>query len=59
MAAIYTIRHSGYDLAPAGLIMATAAISFGVILGLRESSRTTLEGDRRVGAGRVGGRGEG
>jgi MFS transporter, MHS family, proline/betaine transporter len=59
MAAVYTIRHSGYDLAPAALVMATAAISFGVILGLRESSRTTLEGDRRAGTGRVGGRGEG
>ena len=44
MAAVYTIRHSGYDLAPAGLVMAAAAISFGVILGLHESSRTTLAG---------------
>lgn len=44
MAAVYMIRHSGYDLAPAGLVMATAAISFGVILGLRESIRTGLVG---------------
>jgi len=42
MAAVYAIQHSGYDLAPAGLVMAAAAISFVVILGLRESSRTSL-----------------
>jgi len=35
MAAVHMIRHSGYDLAPAILIMATAAISFVVILGIR------------------------
>ena len=44
MAAVYTIRHSGNDLAPAILEMATAAISFVVILGLRETSMTSLRG---------------
>jgi MHS family proline/betaine transporter-like MFS transporter len=31
VAAVYVIRQSGYDLSPAGLVMATAAISFLVI----------------------------
>ena len=44
MAAVHMIRHSGYDLAPAILIMATAAISFVVILGIRETSTTSLAG---------------
>jgi MHS family proline/betaine transporter-like MFS transporter len=37
MAAVYAIQHSGYDLAPAVLVMATAAVSFAVILGLPEA----------------------
>src|SRR5215472_4713193 len=44
MAAVYAIRHSGYDLAPAILVMATAAISFVIILGLRETSTISLAG---------------
>jgi len=44
MAAVYAIRQSGYDLAPAALVMATAAISFAVILGLRETSASSLVG---------------
>jgi hypothetical protein len=38
MAAIYTIRESSYDLSPAALVMATAAISFFVILKFVRSS---------------------
>ena len=44
MAAVYTIRHSGYDLSPAVLVMATAAISFFVVLGLGETNRTSFAG---------------
>jgi MFS transporter, MHS family, proline/betaine transporter len=36
MAAVYTIRQSGYDLSPAGLVMATAALSFLVVLTRRQ-----------------------
>jgi hypothetical protein len=44
MAAVYTIQHTAYDLAPAALVMATAAIAFVVILGLRETSTASLAG---------------
>jgi len=44
MAAVYTIQHTGYDLAPAALVMATAAISFAIILGLRETGAASLAG---------------
>jgi MHS family proline/betaine transporter-like MFS transporter len=37
MVAVYAIRQSGYDLAPALPVMATAAVSFAVILGLPEA----------------------
>src|SRR5215469_8399201 len=38
MAAVYTIRESGYDLSPTALVMAAAAISFFVILKFVRSS---------------------
>jgi MHS family proline/betaine transporter-like MFS transporter len=42
MIAVYTIKHSQYDLSPAFLLMAAAAISFIVITGLRETYRIPL-----------------
>ena len=39
MAAVYMIRLSGLDLSPAALVMATAAISFLVIVNLAEPNR--------------------
>ena len=38
MAAVYTIRESGYDLSPAALVMGAAAVSFFVILKFVQSS---------------------
>jgi MFS transporter, MHS family, proline/betaine transporter len=44
MAAVYVVRRSGNDLSPAFLVMAAAAVSFLVILGLRESYKAVLAG---------------
>jgi MHS family proline/betaine transporter-like MFS transporter len=43
MAAVYVIRESGYDLSPAALVMATAAISFLVVAGLAQSKQEASE----------------
>jgi MHS family proline/betaine transporter-like MFS transporter len=40
--AVYTIQRSQYDLSPAFLLMAAAAVSFIIILGLRETYRMAL-----------------
>ena len=42
MVAVYTINRSQYDLSPAFLLMAAAAISFVSVLGLRETYRMPL-----------------
>ena len=42
MIAIYTIKQSGDDLAPAFLLMAMAAVSFAVITRLRETYNLAL-----------------
>src|SRR5215813_7731984 len=42
MIAIYTIERSGDDLAPAFLLMAMAAVSFSVIIRLRETYKLAL-----------------
>jgi MHS family proline/betaine transporter-like MFS transporter len=42
MIAVYTIKRSQYDLSPAFLLMAAAAVSFGVIIGLRETCKIPL-----------------
>ena len=44
MVAVYVIHRSDNDLSPAFVIMAVAAVSFLVILGLRESNKATLAG---------------
>jgi MHS family proline/betaine transporter-like MFS transporter len=40
--AVYTIQRSQYDLSPAFLLMAAAAVSFVVIAGLRETYKLAL-----------------
>jgi MFS transporter, MHS family, proline/betaine transporter len=40
--AVYTIKRSQYDLSPAFLLMAAAAVSFVVIFGLRETYKLVL-----------------
>ena len=42
MVAVYVVHRSDNDLSPAFLILAAAAVSFLVILGLRESNKATL-----------------
>ena len=42
MVAIYTIKRSHYDLSPAFLLIAAAAVSFAVIIGLRETYKISL-----------------
>ena len=42
MVAVYTIKRSQYDLSPAFLLMAAAAVSFVVIAGLRETYKLVL-----------------
>ena len=42
MVAVYTIHRSQYDLSPAFLLMAAAAVSFVAITGLRETYKLVL-----------------
>src|SRR6516165_7822200 len=42
MVAVYTIKRSHYDLSPAFLLIAAAAVSFAVIIGLRETYKISL-----------------
>ena len=42
MIVIYTIKRSHYDLSPAFLMMAAAAVSFAFILGTRETYKLAL-----------------
>jgi MHS family proline/betaine transporter-like MFS transporter len=42
MVAVYTIKRSQYDLSPAFLLMGAAAVSFVVIIGLRETYKISL-----------------
>ena len=44
MVAVYTIKRSQYDLSPAFLLMATAAVSFIVATALRETYNMPLPG---------------
>jgi hypothetical protein len=44
MVAIYTVKRSQYDLSPAFLLMAAAAVSFIVVIGLRETYKLSLSG---------------
>jgi MFS transporter, MHS family, proline/betaine transporter len=44
MVAVYVVQRSGDDLSPAFLVMAAAAVSFLVILGLQESNQSSLAG---------------
>jgi MFS transporter, MHS family, proline/betaine transporter len=40
--AVYTISRSHYDLSPAFLLMAAAAVSFVIVVGLRETYKMPL-----------------
>jgi MHS family proline/betaine transporter-like MFS transporter len=42
MVAVYTIKRRQYDLSPAFLLMAAAAMSFVAIAGLRETYKLVL-----------------
>jgi hypothetical protein len=44
MVAVYTIKRSRYDLSPVFLLMAAAAVSFVVIIALRETYKMSLPG---------------
>jgi hypothetical protein len=44
MVAVYTIKRSEYDLSPAFLLMAAAAVSFIVVIALRETYKMSLPG---------------
>jgi len=44
MVAVYTIKRSHYDLSPAFLLMAAAAVSFIVVIALRETYKMSLPG---------------
>jgi MFS transporter, MHS family, proline/betaine transporter len=44
MVAVYTIKRSQYDLSPAFLLMAAAAVSVVVVIGLRETYKIPLPG---------------
>jgi MHS family proline/betaine transporter-like MFS transporter len=48
MVAVYTIKRSQYDLSPAFLLMAAAAISFVVVIALRETYKMWLPGTSAV-----------
>jgi hypothetical protein len=48
MVAVYTIHRSQYDLSPAFLLMAAAAISFLVVAGLRETYKLVLSSPATV-----------
>lgn len=50
LVAVYTVNRSRYDLSPAFLLMAAAAISFFVVLRLRETYRIPLPGPAIVAA---------
>jgi len=56
MVAVYVAHRSGNDLSPAFLVMAAAAVSFLVILGLRESNKAVLAGPATQPATRVANR---
>jgi MFS transporter, MHS family, proline/betaine transporter len=47
MAAVYVIRRTGYDLSPAALVMAAAAISFLVVVNVLRSDEASLAGAER------------
>ena len=53
MVAVYVVHRSDNDLSPAFVIMAVAAVSFLVILGLRESNKATLAGPAPPPAARI------
>jgi MHS family proline/betaine transporter-like MFS transporter len=44
LVAVYTIKRSQYDLSPAFLLMAAAAVSFIVVIALRETYQMSLPG---------------
>jgi MFS transporter, MHS family, proline/betaine transporter len=48
MVAVYTIKRSQYDLSPAFLLMAAAAVSVIVVIGLRETYKMSLPGPAAV-----------
>ena len=48
LVAVYTIQRSQYDLSPAFLLMAAAAVSFVVIAGLRETYKLVLSSPATV-----------
>jgi MHS family proline/betaine transporter-like MFS transporter len=48
MVAVYTIKRSQYDLSPAFLLMAAAAVSVIVVIGLRETYKMSLPGTAAV-----------
>jgi MHS family proline/betaine transporter-like MFS transporter len=48
LVAVYTIKRSQYDLSPAFLLMAAAAISFVVVVGLRETYKLPLSSPTAV-----------
>jgi MHS family proline/betaine transporter-like MFS transporter len=48
MVAVYTIHRSQYDLSPAFLLMAAAAVSFVVVVGVRETYKLTLSSPAAV-----------
>jgi MHS family proline/betaine transporter-like MFS transporter len=48
MVAVYTIQRSQYDLSPAFLLMAAAAVSFAVVAGLRETYKLALSSPATV-----------
>ena len=51
MVAVYTIKRSQYDLSPAFLLMAAAAVSVIVVIGLRETYKMPLAGIAAAPAG--------
>jgi MHS family proline/betaine transporter-like MFS transporter len=48
LVAVYTIKRSQYDLSPAFLLMVAAAISFVVVVGLRETYKLALSSPTAV-----------
>ena len=50
MVAVYTIKRSQYDLSPAFLLMAAAAVSCVVVIGLTETYKMSLPGTAAVSA---------
>jgi hypothetical protein len=44
MVAVYAIKRSRYDLPPAFLLMSAAAVSFIVVIALRETYKISLPG---------------